>query len=70
MMRTILGRSFGTVVIFAAVLLSPRLDLRAADQQDNKEVSKLLEDIKAQAADLQRDSEELESFTRWTVTLS
>ena len=64
MMRTILGRSFGTVVIFAAVLLSPRLDLRAADQQDNKEVSKLLEDIKAQAGDLQRDSEELESFTR------
>jgi uncharacterized membrane protein len=70
MMRTILGRCFGTVVIFAALLLIPRLEVRAADQQDNREVSKLLEDIKAQAADLQRDSEELESFTRWTVTLS
>jgi uncharacterized protein YbjQ (UPF0145 family) len=64
MMRTILGRCFGTVVIFAAVLLIPRLEVRAADQQDNREVSKLLEDIKSQAADLQRDSEELESFTR------
>ena len=64
MMRTILGRCFGTIAIFAAVLLIARLDLRAADQQDNKEVSKLLEGIKAQAGDLQRDSEELESFTR------
>ena len=63
-MRTILGRCFGTVAIFAAVLLIAHLDVRAADQPDNKEVSRLLEDIKVQAADLQRDSEELESFTR------
>jgi len=40
------------------------LNVRAADQPDNKEVSRLLEDIKVQAADLQRDSEELESFAR------
>jgi hypothetical protein len=63
-MRTILGRCFGTVAIFAAVLLIAHLNVRAADQPDNKEVSRLLEDIKVQAADLQRDSEELESFTR------
>jgi hypothetical protein len=63
-MRTILGRCFGTVAVFAAVLLIAHLNVRAADQPDNKEVSRLLEDIKVQAADLQRDSEELESFTR------
>jgi hypothetical protein len=65
MMRTILGRCFGTIAIFAAVLLTARLDLRAAaEHPDNKEITGLLEDIKSQAADLQRDSEELESFTR------
>jgi hypothetical protein len=63
-MRTILGRCFGTVAIFAAVSLIAHLNVRAADQSDNKEVSRLLEDIKVQAADLQRDSEELELFTR------
>jgi hypothetical protein len=63
-MRTILGRCFGAVAIFAAGLLIAHLNVRAADQPDNKEVSSLLEDIKVQAADLQRDSEELESFTR------
>src|SRR6267142_5128997 len=63
-MRTILGRCFGRVAIFAAVLLIAYLNVRAADQPDNKEVSRLLEDIKVQAADLQRDSEELESFAR------
>jgi len=46
------------------VLLIAYLNVRAADQPDNKEVSRLLEDIKVQAADLQRDSEELESFAR------
>ena len=63
-MRTILGRCFGEVAIFAAVSLIAHLNVRAADQPDNKEVSRLLEDIKVQAADLQRDSEELASFTR------
>jgi hypothetical protein len=63
-MRTILGRSFGTVAMFAAILLIDHLNVRAADQPDNKELSRLLEDIKVQAADLQRDSEELASFTR------
>src|SRR5258706_10799387 len=53
-MRTILGRCFGTLVIFAAVSLIAHLNVRAADQPDNKEVSRLLEDIKVQAADLQR----------------
>jgi hypothetical protein len=45
-MRTILGRCFGTVAIFAAVLLIAHLNVRAADQPDNKDVSRLLEDIK------------------------
>jgi len=45
-------------------LLIARLDVQAAPPEDNKEVSQLLEDIKGQAADLQCDSDELESFTR------
>jgi uncharacterized protein YbjQ (UPF0145 family) len=69
MIRAILGRCFGTVAIFATALLIARLDVRAAaDQPDNKEITRLLEDIKSQAADLQRDSEELESFTRSNVS--
>ena len=69
MIRAILGRCFGTVAIFATALLIARLDVRAAaDHPDNKEITSLLEDIKSQAADLQRDSEELESFTRSDVS--
>jgi hypothetical protein len=64
MRRNILGRCLGTVILVAAVLLMPRLGVYAAPPEDNKEVSQLLEDIKGQAADLQRDSEELEAFTR------
>ena len=64
MKRKILGRCLGTVLLVAAVLLMPRLGVSAAPPEDNKEVSQLLEDIKGQAADLQRDSDELESFTR------
>ena len=64
MTRKILGSCLGTVALLAAVLLIARLDVQAAPQEDNKEVSKLLEDVKMQAADLQRDSDELESFTR------
>jgi uncharacterized protein YdiU (UPF0061 family) len=64
MKRKILGRCLGTVLLVAAVLLMPRLGVSAAPPEDNKEVSQLLEDIKGQAADLQRDSDELEAFTR------
>jgi len=64
MTRKILGSCLGTVALLAAALLIARLDVQAAPQEDNKEVSKLLEDVKMQAADLQRDSDELESFTR------
>jgi len=64
MKRKILGRCLGTLALAAAALLIARLDVHAAPPEDNKEVSQLLEDIKGQAADLQRDSDELESFTR------
>jgi hypothetical protein len=64
MKRKILGRCLGTLALAAAALLIARLDAQAAPPEDNKEVSQLLEDIKGQAADLQRDSDELESFTR------
>ena len=64
MTRKILGRCLGIVALAAAALLIARLDVQAAPPEDNKEVSQLLEDIKGQAADLQRDSDELESFTR------
>jgi hypothetical protein len=64
MTRKILGSCLGTFALLAAALLIARLDVQAAPQEDNKEVSKLLEDVKMQAADLQRDSDELESFTR------
>jgi hypothetical protein len=64
MTRRILDRCLGTVALAAAALLIARLDVQAAPPEDNKEVSQLLEDIKGQAADLQRDSDELESFTR------
>jgi len=64
MKAKILGCYLGTVALLAAALLTARLDVQAAPPQDNKEVSQLLEDIKGQAADLNRDSDELESFTR------
>jgi len=64
MTRKILGSCLGLVALLAAALLIGRVDVQAAPQEDNKEVSKLLEDVKMQAADLQRDSDELESFTR------
>ncbi len=64
MKRQILGRCLGTVALVAAALLIARLGVQAALPEDNKEVPQLLEDIKGQAADLQRDSDELESFTR------
>jgi len=64
MTRKMIRQCFGIVALSAAVLLIARVDVQAKPEDDNKEVSKLLEDVKAQAADLQRDSDELESFTR------
>jgi hypothetical protein len=63
MRHKILASSFFTVVLLLATLLSARLGTQAATADDSREVSKLLEDIKTQAADLQKDSDELESFT-------
>lgn len=71
MKHKILGSYFFSALLFA-VLLSARLQVQAAlppDQTgDNPEVTKLLDDIKMQAAELQRDSDELESFTRSSVS--
>jgi septal ring factor EnvC (AmiA/AmiB activator) len=53
---------FTAVLLLAAALVFGRLETSAA-AEDSQQVSQLLEDIKTQAADLQRDSEELESFT-------
>jgi len=64
MKRQILGGCLGTLALLAAALLIAPQSVQAAPQEDNKEVLKLLEDIKVQAADLQRDSDELEAFTR------
>jgi len=68
MRRKIIRHCFGIVALLAALLLTARLDVKATPEEDNKEVSKLLEDIKSQAADLQRDSDELESYTRSDVS--
>jgi hypothetical protein len=68
MQGRILGRCLGTFVVLIAMLAVPRPNIQAAPQEDNKEVSKLLEDIKVQAAALDRDSGELESFTRSNVS--
>lgn len=56
--------------LLVALFLSARLQILAAppDVADSAEVSKLLEDIKMQAAELQRDSDELESFTHSDVS--
>jgi hypothetical protein len=68
MKRNILGHSLGTLVLLTAVLLIVHPNIQAAPEADNKEVSQLLEDIKVQSADLQRDSETLESYTRSGVS--
>ena len=70
MKRQIICRCLGVVAFLASVLLSARLDVQATPQKDNKEVSKLLENIKEQAAILQRDSDELEAYTRSNVSCS
>src|SRR6267142_2673155 len=63
MKRKILSSCLGTVLLLAAALLIAHPVVQAAPQEDNKEVSKLLEDIKMQAADLRHDSDQLEGFT-------
>ena len=58
-----------SVALLLAVLFSAHLQTKAAGlPEDNNEVTQLLEDIKVQAADLQRDSDELESFSRSNVS--
>jgi cytochrome c-type biogenesis protein CcmH/NrfF len=68
MKRRILGRSLATIALLVATLLMARAGVQAAandaTKQDNPEISKLLEDIKSQAFDLKRDSEELEMYTQ------
>src|SRR6267378_5761609 len=57
------------VALLFAVVFSAHLQTKAAGlPEDNNEVTQLLEDIKVQAADLQRDSDELESFSRSNVS--
>jgi hypothetical protein len=68
MKRNILGHSLGTLALLTTVLLIVHPNVQAAPEADNKEVSQLLEDIKVQSADLQRDSETLESYTRSGVS--
>ena len=58
-----------SVILLLAALLSTCLQAKAArPPEDNPQVTQLLEDIEAQAADLQRDSDELESFTHSQVS--
>lgn len=64
MRHKILAGAVFAISLLVAVLFSARLEMQAAPAEDSREVSKLLEDIKSQAGDLQRDSAELESFTR------
>ena len=66
--RVVASCSF-SVALLLAVLFSAHLQTKAAGlPEDNNEVTQLLEDIKVQAADLQRDSDELESFSRSNVS--
>jgi DNA replication protein DnaD len=57
-------------VLFVILFFSVHLQIQAtpSDVSDNPQVSKLLEDIMIQSADLQRDSDELESFTHSNVS--
>jgi hypothetical protein len=58
------------LALLVAVLFPPRLRIQAAPpaNADTTEVTKLLEDIEVQAADLQRDSDTLESYTHSDVS--
>ncbi|HXM96337.1 MAG TPA: hypothetical protein VOA64_19125 [Candidatus Dormibacteraeota bacterium] len=63
MRHKIFSGSFFTAVLLLATLLAVGIRAQAATPKDSPQVTKLLEDIKTQAADLQKDSDELESFT-------
>jgi DNA repair exonuclease SbcCD ATPase subunit len=60
--------SFSVALLLAALLTTCLQTKAARPPEDNREVTQLLEDIQAQAADLQRDSDELESFSRSQVS--
>ena len=67
MQPRIFARYLGTLAVLLAMFaIAP--PIVASPQEDNKEVSKLLEDVKIQAAALNRDSDELESFARSNVS--
>jgi hypothetical protein len=63
MRHKILAGAIFAISLLVAASLSARLETPAAPPEDSQEVSKLLEDIKLQAGDLLRDSDELETFT-------
>src|ERR1700682_6690210 len=63
MRHKIFSGSFFSAVLLLATLLAAGIRAQAATPKDSPQVTKLLEDIKTQAADLQKDSDELESFT-------
>src|SRR5258705_10553467 len=60
--------AFCVALLFAVVVYAQLQTKAAGLPEDNNEVTQLLEDIKVQAADLQRDSDELESFSRSNVS--
>src|SRR3982074_2180658 len=60
--------SFPVALLLAALLPTGLQTKAATPPEDNPQVTQLLEDIQAQAADLQRDSDELESFSRSRVS--
>jgi chromosome segregation ATPase len=65
MRHRIVAGCFCTTALLVAALLAGNLPTRAeSPTPDNPEVTRLLYEIEMEAADLQRDSEEWESFTR------
>jgi hypothetical protein len=70
MRHTIRTSCYFLLALLVAVLTSSRLQIQAAppDKADNAEVTKLLEDIELQSADLQRDADTLESYTHSDVS--
>jgi hypothetical protein len=60
--------SFSVALLLAALLSTCLQSKDGKPLEDNREVTQLLEDTKVQAADLQRDSDELESFSRSQVS--
>jgi hypothetical protein len=61
--RTVVN-SFFAAALLTAALVSNGQKIQAPPTEDPKEVTQLFEDVMSQVADLQRDSDELESFTR------